>query len=179
MIDAPVTLSPLEVNAPVTVTSLEVDAPITLQPVEVNGVMTVAPLQVVAPVTVAPVVIDAPISLVGGSSVAEMYVAAVNLSGHRAIAFNDDGEVIYADATLGVRATGLVRDSVLAGELVQVYHSGRVTGFTALTVGATYWLRDNGQLSTTPPTTGILQCLGVPVASNVFLTEISEETHLT
>lgn len=168
-IDAPLTLQPVEVTAPLTVDETTISAPLTTEETVVN-----------APVEVHNIVINAPITIGGAGSASPLdyYEAAVDLSGHRAVAFNEDGKVIYADASLEVAARGMIRDSVSTGALVKVYPGGWVNGFSGLQIGAAYWLKNDGQISTVPPDSGILQSIGAPVTETIFLVEVSEPTSI-
>ena len=173
-------INPTEIDAPLTLEETQVDAPLTVEETVIRVPVTIQESTVAAPVTVQPIVISAPLTIggAGGPSVLDYYEAAEALSGHRAVTFNEDGLVIYADASLGIPAVAMIRDSVSAGGLVKLYHGGWVNGFSGLQIGATYWLKNAGQISATPPESGILQRIGTPVADNIFLVEVSEPTSI-
>lgn len=174
-----ITVVPIEIDAPVALESPAVEAPLSVSPVEIEAPISVEAPAISAPVSLETIEITAPVTIGGGGgAAADFYEAAATLAGHRAVAFDSSGRVIYADASLGVRSAGVIRDAVVAGETVRVYHGGRVTGFSGLAVGETYWLRDSGQLSLTPPSSGILQQVGFPASSTTFLVEVSEPTQL-
>ena len=114
----------------------------------------------------------------GTSAEAETYTAAVTLGGHRAVSLDETGELIYASAALSIPAIGVIRDAVTAGAEVTVYRAGKVTGFTGLTPRATYYLAETGLLSLTPPTSGVLQPLGVAASATELLVDPDYPTFL-
>jgi hypothetical protein len=114
----------------------------------------------------------------GTSAEAETYTAAATLGGHRAVALDETGEIIYASSSLSIPAIGVIRDAVTAGGEVTVYRAGRVTGFTGLTPAATYYLAATGLLSLTPPTSGVLQPLGVAASATELLVDPDYPTFL-
>lgn len=99
----------------------------------------------------------------------EIYIAAANLNGHRAVALDGDGQLIYADAGAGIAAIGIIRDAVLAGAEVEVWRRGRVGGFSDLATAEEYYLGDDGLLTLTAPESGVLQPLGVAASAGVLL----------
>lgn len=97
-------------------------------------------------------------------------IAGENLNGHTAVYFGPAGTLLKADSSLLKPATGYIRDSVSIGEPVALYLPGScINGFSSLTLEATYYLSTLGQLTTTPPSTGILQALGTPKSSTEFI----------
>jgi hypothetical protein len=107
----------------------------------------------------------------GGNT--ESFTAAVSLGGQRAVGLNSSNELVYADATLLIRAIGILRDAVTAGDTANVYVIGRVNGHTGLTYGTIY-LNDNGLYSITPSTTGLYQPLGTIATSSEILVDIGQ-----
>jgi len=108
----------------------------------------------------------------------EIYQAAANLGGHRAVALDSEGRIIYASAALEVPGIGIIRDAVALGETVAVHRRGRVGGFTGLTPSAVYYLGDTGLLSLTPPGSGVLQPLGTAASATELLVEPDYPTFL-
>jgi hypothetical protein len=108
----------------------------------------------------------------------EIYTAAVSIGGHRAVALDASGEIIYASSALNLSAIGIVRDAVTAGAEVAVYRAGRVAGFSGLTPGATYYLSAAGTLSLTPPASGVLQPLGIAASATEMLVDPDYPTFL-
>ena len=107
----------------------------------------------------------------GPGSEIEIYTAAVSLGGHRAVALDDAGELVYADAVLGIPAIGVIRDAFAAGAEVAVYRAGRVGGFTGLTPAAPYYIASTGLLSLTAPAEGVLQPVGVAASATELLVD--------
>lgn len=109
----------------------------------------------------------------------ERYLAAVALGGHRAVALDASGSLVYASASLGIAAIGIIRDAVAAGEPVVVYRRGRIGGFAGLTPAAVYYLAASGLLSLTPALSGVLQPLGTAVSGTELIVDPDYPTFLT
>lgn len=115
----------------------------------------------------------------GPGSEIELYEAAITLGGHRAVALDENGRLVYASALLGIPAIGIVRDATSEGAEVAVYRAGRVGGFTGLTPGAVYYLAADGLLALTPPEGGeLLQPIGTAASATELLVEPDYPTFL-
>ena len=114
----------------------------------------------------------------GTSAEAETYTAAVTLGGHRAVALDETGELIYASAALSIPAIGVIRDAVTAGSEVTVYRTGKVTGFTDATPRPPCALAETALLSVPPPSPGVLQPLGVAASATELLVDPDYPTFL-
>lgn len=114
----------------------------------------------------------------GAGAEIEIYTALVDIGGHRAVAIDGSGELIYASSDLQIPAVGIVRDAVMSGNEVAVYRGGRVGGFTGLVPGSVYYLSTTGLLSLTPPSSGILQPLGTAASATEFLVDPDYPTFL-
>lgn len=78
--------------------------------------------------------------------------AAVVLSSNCLVHVRDDGQLIRADAWLGLAAHGLVRASAVPGQLCEVETAGVWNGFAGLQPGRTLFLGSNGQATHEAPT---------------------------
>lgn len=91
------------------------------------------------------------------SSETQTAIAAVNLSGHRAVTTQSDGTLIYADNTiLGHRGRPLwiTTGAILTGASGTVVSHGRIVEPTWAWSPGTVYLDANGFLTQTPPTFG-------------------------
>lgn len=100
-------------------------------------------------------------------------VANSDLSGHRAVYLDDDGELRIAAPDTSP-AVGLIRDAVSEGQSVFVYQSGPMNGFSGLKNGSTYYLGANGIPTLSPAETGYSQTLGVAQSETVLVVDIGE-----
>jgi hypothetical protein len=100
--------------------------------------------------------------------------AGATLSGGRLVYLDGSGLLYYADGPGGQPALGFLRQSVDSGQPAIVYQSGRLTGMSSLTPGATYWLGANGLFSPTPPATGgaAVQIVGHALTASVMAVDI-------
>lgn len=108
----------------------------------------------------------------------ETYEAAADIGGQRAVGLNGSGLLVAADATSGTPAIGLTRDAVGTGAEVAVYRAGSVSGWSGLTPGAVYYLRDGGTVSATPPAEGLLQVVGRAASATEMLSTPGEPIQL-
>lgn len=103
----------------------------------------------------------------GGTS--ETYPAGQNLSAGRVVII-DGGEAFYfqpSDPTHAGRAFGVTITSALTGEDVDIQTAGVVTDVAFVFSGdLPVWVGADGELSTTVPTSGLLQQAGSAVAAN-------------
>lgn len=77
--------------------------------------------------------------------------AAMILSSNCLVHVRDDGQLIRADAWLGLAAHGLVRASAVPGQLCEVETGGTWGGFSALAPGGAVVLGLDGQPATAVP----------------------------
>lgn len=99
-------------------------------------------------------------ALVYSGTMSQLFLAAEDIGGHRAVSLDGDGRVIAADAPGNDFAIGLIRDSVQAGATAEVHLLGKVNGFSGLDPGTAYFVGAGGVLTSTPPTTGVSQVIG-------------------
>lgn len=114
----------------------------------------------------------------GAASNLETYAAGENVSAGRLVII-DGGEAFYyqiSDPTHAGRSFGITKSSATTGNNVTIQPSGIVTdaGFSALTEG-TVWAIANGQVSSTRPTSGNVQKVGVYLGSNKILIDFSQQ----
>jgi len=114
----------------------------------------------------------------GPGSEIEIYTAAATLGGHRAVALDEDGRIVYASAALGIPAIGIIRDAVAEGAEVAVHRAGRVSGFAGLAPGRTYFLDSTGLMALTAPGSGVLQPLGFAASETELLVDPDYPTFL-
>jgi hypothetical protein len=113
---------------------------------------------------------------ISGVAGAGNFVAGENISGHRFIRFNDQGEMVLATSDSGP-AVGIVRDAVASGASTRLYKDGSVNGFSGLEPGARYFLSAMGSLTTTAPSTGIIQAVGTAATATILIVEIGEPAY--
>jgi hypothetical protein len=114
-----------------------------------------------------------------GATSFDTYVASASLNGHSAVGLNGSGQLIYASATNGVQAIGMIRDAVTMGDSVRVYYDGKVNGFSGLSVADAYYLSNAGALTLTAPvSSGILQVVGIAVSATELLVGLSEPCYI-
>lgn len=85
------------------------------------------------------------------------------LGGHKAVWLAPDGLAYLASASepqVAGRVLGLTFGAVLQGAIAAVQNAGPVPG-AGLPPGATLWLGELGALVTSPPTSGVLQQIGL------------------
>lgn len=90
-----------------------------------------------------------------------------------------DGTLELADATIAPSVTGVALESKLTGELTEILTHGRYINLTwSLTPGGIYFLTEEGNMSTNPPTTGWVIQLGRAISPTGFHLEISQPIKL-
>lgn len=107
----------------------------------------------------------------------QTYTAGEILGGQRLVMLKD-GKAFYYDITnennLGT-FIGITNQSSVTDTDIDVYGFGQVINFGwGLTPNATYYAGTNGQMTTTAPTLGILQRIGVAVDANTLRMQLSE-----
>lgn len=93
------------------------------------------------------------------------------ISGHRAVRFDAAGAVWLADkdsAALAPLTAGISEGAAILGAQVAVRMLGTLVEPSWSWSAGPVWLGDDGQLTQTPPTTGALVQVGVPVSSTVL-----------
>lgn len=142
---------------------------------------TATPISVVAPVTETATLVTGlqgppgPQGKVGPAGDAPVMIAAITLSGHRALAADSSGEAIYADASdLTAQAVqGIGTNAAVAGETVYLAKSGPLVWPPAdLTPGLPVFLGAVGALTHTPPDSGWVRQMGVATATNLLSVDI-------
>lgn len=119
---------------------------------------------------------DRPISVVlegsGGAQFAQMLTAAENIAATNLVAINSSGQALRADADSPAKfAVGYADAAIAAGTIGQVnLICGLSGGRTGLTPGHIYYLSATaGGITTTKPTSGIVQQVGVALNSTTLL----------
>lgn len=104
----------------------------------------------------------------GGASFTATLTAAETLAPRDLIAINGSGQMVKADAddaakfSVGYVTAGVTSGASGTANLI----GGIITGFTGLTPGALYYLSATaGGITTTKPTSGIVQAVGVAISS--------------
>lgn len=94
--------------------------------------------------------------------------ASINLSALRAVILDNAGQFAYADranADHAHRIAGILPYAISQGAEGIAYRLGEITDAVwSWTRGSPIFLGTNGQLTQTPPTTGILLVLGQPAS---------------
>ena len=120
----------------------------------------------------------APIYVAGGEGYPYVVSIAAETIGSATFVAANVGGVVPAYGP-NRPAIGFVKESVTAGQSAQVFGGGELNGLSGLTVGATYYLGESpSTITATPPTTGFCQSVGVAVAPDTLLVEISEPVYL-
>lgn len=104
----------------------------------------------------------------GGASFTATLTAAETLAPRDLIAINASGQMVKADADDPAKfSVGYVTGAVTSGASGTAnLLGGIITGFTGLTPGALYYLSATaGSITTTKPTSGIVQAVGVAISS--------------
>lgn len=115
-------------------------------------------------------VVKFPVSLPGGGgeSFAISYVAAQNLSAGRCVVLSG-GQASYfnpSDPTHAGRAYGITKASATTGGNVLIQIMGEMSDLAfSLTANAAVYVTSNGQLTSTRPTSGLIQYAGIAVSS--------------
>lgn len=99
-------------------------------------------------------------------------IAATNLSGHRVVVPNDNGEVIYADPTNPShisRPKWFTTGAWTVGATASLTADGLVSeGTWSWIAGIPIYLGSNGLLTQTPPSSGFLQVVAEVVSSTTI-----------
>lgn len=98
-------------------------------------------------------------------------------SGDYVNVFNNAGTITVrrADQSNDRAAHGFVKAGVTSPAAAIVFFEGPNENRSGLTLGARYFLNTVGGVTATPPTTGLLQFLGIAVASTTLNTDIDQE----
>ena len=99
-------------------------------------------------------------------------IAGEILNGQRAVYVAADGKAYLADqsSVTSVRTMGLCQGAVILGATASIQTCGVLTEPSWTWTGdALVWLAASGQLTQTPPTTGYLVKVGVPVGPTKLL----------
>ena len=114
----------------------------------------------------------------GAASNLETYPAGENLNAGRLVIIASGSAYHFQPGTPthAGRAFGITRSSALTGADVTIQPFGVVTdsAFSALTE-TTVWAIANGQVSNTPPASGIVQKVGVYLGSNKLLIDFTQQ----
>ena len=100
-------------------------------------------------------------------------IAGESIVSDRAVVV-DSGSVFHFDTTNSTyygRSVGVSKNSANIGETVEVIVSGYYNSGLSLTEGQKYYATSTGALSTTPPTSGIVQIIGIALTSSKFLVD--------
>lgn len=101
--------------------------------------------------------------------------SSIDISTNKVIAVVN-GSVVYADSSNVNHAgsvIGISSNSASAGNPITVKTVGELSGFALLTPGKMY-LSTNGNFSTTMPSTGFIQSLGVIITSSSLVIKIGD-----
>lgn len=101
--------------------------------------------------------------VVGGSAI----------SGHKVVAIQSS-QIVLADhaTTPPGNVVGISNGAAAAGALIAVRTGGKLGGFVGLTPDAVYFLGSAGAINATPPTSGILQIVGVAQDASTLVVQI-------
>ena len=96
-------------------------------------------------------------------------IAGVNLGGHRAVVFDGDGTVIYADQSIAAhaeRVLGVTTGAASIGTEATIQTGGELTEPSwAWALDAPIYLSTNGLLTQVIPTTGFIQQIAIPLSA--------------
>jgi hypothetical protein len=106
-----------------------------------------------------------------------IFPAGATVNGHRVVMVSS-GKVIHFDPTTELnlgKTIGISNNAAILDDPVTVLFSGKVTNpGWGLTPDSVYYSVANGQLSVTPPTSGIVLRVGVAVDSNTLNVDFGE-----
>lgn len=147
-----------------------------LQPIdEVTQVIVYDPVvQVVLP---ANITINEAEETVNDENVVCEMVLGANSTVNRVVAVQADGTIVHADkdnANHACDVIGVLKQSGITGQLVQVVKFGKLTGASLGAIGDNFFLGNDGQIVTTPPTTGFWLSIGTQMAASEFFVSIKE-----
>jgi hypothetical protein len=99
-----------------------------------------------------------------------------SIDAHTVIAAGSTGMVVadVDDATLYGKIIGLVKNAAVAGATLDIGVSGSlIENFQNLTIGDKYYLTHLGQITTTVPTSGLIQLIGTALSATQMYITIS------
>lgn len=111
---------------------------------------------------------------ISGASATIVYIAGVDIGSNRGIVL-DNLTAIYADNTITSQAgkfIGISINAVTQGSNVIIQTSGEIDGFSGLTPNSKIYLQANGVLTSTIPTSGFIQQVGIALSTTKLLINI-------
>ena len=101
--------------------------------------------------------------------------SAININ--RVVVLMDDGRIEHADKDNPLHALdviGISKTSGATGQMVEVIEFGTLNGVSFGDVADNFFLGNNGQVSSSSPTTGIWLNVGIQITPNSFFVKIGE-----
>jgi len=111
---------------------------------------------------------------VSGASATISYMAGTNLSGGIAVILSSSTAIAANSTTLAHagKVVGITTGAVLIGNPATIQASGELEGFSGLTINSKVYLQSNGTITSTIPTTGFIQQVGVALTTTKVLINI-------
>ncbi len=103
-------------------------------------------------------------------------IAGVDIDAQSLVYLNPNGKIYPndpSDFSTYQRALGFVKYAVAKGMIGRVLIEGEFA-YTALTTGAIYYADSDGSITTTVPTSGISQVIGIAKSSSVLIVDIKQ-----
>jgi len=111
---------------------------------------------------------------VSGASATISYIAGTNLSGGIGVILSDSTAIAANSTTLAHagKVIGITTGAVSSGNQAIIQASGELEGFSGLTINSKVYLQANGTITSTIPTTGFIQQIGLALTSTKILINI-------
>jgi hypothetical protein len=113
-----------------------------------------------------------------GGQLSDALPASANLSALRAVAINDSGQLIYADAAMAAhayRVVGVLTTAVTTGNTAQVLQGGKASDSSwGWARGTPIYIGGNGVLTQTAPSSGFILQIATVVSSQSIFVEIQD-----
>ncbi len=111
---------------------------------------------------------------VSGAFTPIIYVAGTNLSGGMGVILSNSTAIAANSTTLAHagKLIGITTGSALTGDSAVIQTSGELEGFFGLTVNSKVYLQANGTITSTIPTTGFVQQVGIALTTTKVLINI-------
>jgi hypothetical protein len=109
-----------------------------------------------------------------GTSAPITIVAGIDLGGHRGVILNN-GTGIYADSSdlsHAGKLVGITSGAITSGSSGVIITAGELDGFSGLTPNAKVYLQPNGVISSTFPSSGFVQQVGIAENATKILINI-------
>ena len=138
-----------------------------------DNVSTVVSSIDVASSTIITSAIQGPVGVSGTSAIIS-YTAGANISGGIGVILNNSTAIAANSTTLAHagKVIGITTGAVVIGNVANIQTSGELEGFSGLTINSKVYLQANGTITSTIPTTGFIQQIGIALTATKVLINI-------